>query len=95
MASDELQFRALKLLYNAGTHGVLQKHLFERLPKVRTANLLNTMAALQAAGFAAKATSRRATSRWGYLWTITETGKREYVRLLAGQNLTAAVPVPA
>lgn len=81
--SDDLEFRALKIMYSAGSHGVLQKHLFGRLSPARTANKLNAVAALQAGGFAERAISQRVTSRWGFVWTITNAGKSEYVRRLA------------
>jgi hypothetical protein len=88
-ASDDLEFRALKILYSAGSHGVLQKHLFGRLSPARTANKLNAVAALQEGKFAERAISQRVTSRWGFVWTITTAGKSEYVRRLADRDKAA------
>lgn len=91
-ASDDLQFRALKILYSVGSHGVLQKHIFERLSPARTEKKLNALAALQDGGFAVRETSMRQTSRWGFVWTITNAGKSEYVKRLAQRDRTT---VPA
>lgn len=88
-AKDDLEFRALKILYGAGSNGVLQKHLFERLPPSMTAKRINMLAALQERGMAIKSTTSRHTSRWGYLWTLTAAGRTEYVKQLAARDLIA------
>lgn len=90
MAIDDLELRALKLIYNAGSNGVLQKHLFERLPH-RNSKILNVLAGFQEHGYAEKATSLRGTSKWGYLWTVTEAGKRRYVIMLAQRDTPAPI----
>lgn len=90
---NDLEFKALKVLYGAGSNGVLQKHLFERLPPGRTAERINMLAALQEHGLAAKSTTSRHTSRWGYLWTITSDGRSAYVRQLAERD-KQATPAP-
>lgn len=89
--SDDLEFRALKIMYSAGSHGVLQKHLFGRLSPARTEKKLNAVAMLQEGGYALRAISQRVTSRWGFVWTITNEGKAEYVRRLAKRDKPAPV----
>lgn len=89
--ADDLEFRALKILYSAGSHGVLQKHLFGRLSPSRTEKKLNAVAALQEGGYAQRAISQRVTSRWGFVWTITNAGKAEYVKRLAMRDKPAAL----
>jgi hypothetical protein len=83
--AERLRHAILKHLMKVGSHGMLQKHLFERLPPKSMATLINAMTDLRATGLAVSCSSTRHTTRWGLLWTITDAGKRHHLVWIAEQ----------